>query len=139
MPQFNWSILAPVALAVAAAAAVTIFLISVATPYGGRRSQAVVPSSARRSSDSGGSTPASVTSSVLLPGRITGTPYLRSAPSSVAAPIAELQNGQPVEISGCSATCAWYLVMLAGQPTGGWVSGSFVTVQGDSRRLPALK
>lgn len=82
------------------------------------------------------SRPASVPSGIQLAGRVIGTPHVRTDPSSNAAVVDDLQSGETVTVSACSASCAWYLVTEPGQTTPGWVSSAFVDIQGDEQKLP---
>lgn len=76
---------------------------------------------------------------VHLSGHVNGTPHLRANPSSTAIVLQDLQNGEPVDVTGCSEGCDWYLVAPPNQPSGGWVPSAFVEVQGDDHKLPAQR
>ncbi|MGI8550663.1 MAG: SH3 domain-containing protein [Dehalococcoidia bacterium] len=140
MPQFNWSILAPIVLAVAAIAAGIAYIFSVTAGHShpaSQRAAALVTASPPGFSTQ----PLLVTPArgVQLPGRVTGTPHLRSEPDSTAPILTDLHNGDPVQVSACSLACGWYLVAPSGRPSPGWVSAAFIMLQGDEHRLPVVK
>jgi uncharacterized protein YgiM (DUF1202 family) len=79
------------------------------------------------------------TGGVQLTGRVVGTPHLRGAPSSTSQTLQDLQAGDMVVVNACSATCSWYLVTPPGQSALGWVSSTFITIQGDEQRLTVVR
>ena len=141
MPQFNWSVFGPILLALAAVAGGIAFLVSLASPHSSHHAfvtAATVPIHAAFSP--------TVTTVLQAPPRgvrlsaiAAGSPHLRAAPSSDAAVVGDLKYGEAVQVSGCSASCDWYLVTPSGQAVSGWVSAAFVTVQGDDRALPVIR
>jgi SH3 domain-containing protein len=76
---------------------------------------------------------------VQLPGRIIGTPHVRSEPASTASILQDLQSGQNVQVSACSNACSFYLVATTGHSPQGWVSSAFVELQGDEQKLPVAR
>ena len=83
--------------------------------------------------------PSGTPTGIQLPGRVIGTPHVRSDPSSNAIVVQDLQSGQTVAVSACSSACAWYRVTAPGQTAPGWVSSAFVNVQGDDNKLPIMR
>jgi len=79
-----------------------------------------------------------IPSGVKLPGRVIGTPHIRSDPSSNASIYQDLQSGQSVTVGACSSGCGWYLVTAPELANPGWVPSGFVDVKGDDRKLPAI-
>lgn len=141
MPQFNWSVFGPILLALAAVGGGIGFLVSITSSHAVHHATVVAataPISAALSSTSA-ALPSTPTRGVRLPGRATGSPHLRAAPSSEAAVVGDLQSGEEVQASACSASCGWYLVTPSGRAVSGWVSAAFVTIQGDDRTLPVVR
>jgi uncharacterized iron-regulated membrane protein len=133
MPQFNWPVMGPIVLILALVAGGAVFL-GTHLPHPAAqvgRGTASPPQAAARAS----ATP----TGVQIPGRVIGTPHIRSDPSSNAIVLQDLQGGQTVQVTACSAGCAWYRVALPGQATSGWVSSAFVDVQGDEHKLPNVQ
>lgn len=140
MPQFNWSVFGPILLALAAVGGGIVFLVSITSSQAPRHSAVVDPTPIQTTI---GSTATAVLPTpphgLRLPGRATGSPHLRAAPNSEAAVVGNLQSGEAVQASGCSASCGWYLVTPSGQAVSGWVSAAFVNIQGDDRTLPVVR
>lgn len=135
MPQLNWSILAPIVLALAALAAGIVFFMSVVSA--GPQRQSLPPSNSTTRVTLGAPAHA-VTTGVQLQGRVIGTPYLQASPSSTAAVVADLHADETLTLSACSDACAWYQVTTADGATSGWVPSAFVSVQGNDRSLPVV-
>ena len=140
LPQFNWSVFGPILLAFAAVGGGIVFLVSISSPHAPRRVAAVASAPIQAALDPSATTFAPIPPHGLrLPGRATGSPHLRAAPSSEAAVVGDLQSGETIQASGCSASCGWYLVTPSGQAVSGWVSAAFVSLQGDDRALPVVR
>jgi uncharacterized protein YraI len=134
LPQFNWAIMGPIVLLVALIAGGGYFLIT-HSPHSSGRIARTVAAPVEAASARSIATP----TGVQLPGRVIGTPHIRSNPSSNATVLQDLQSGQTITVSACSGGCAWYLVANPGQPAAGWVSSAFVDIQGDENRLPSTR
>lgn len=128
MPQFNWPILGPIILAAAAAVAGVLFLFSRVPPI------ATQPASAANRTSASLQHPGP-----RFPGRVIGTPHLRTQPSSNAQVLQDLQSGELVDVSACNTTCGWFLVGAPGSPPAGWVPSAFVSLQGDEQKLAVAK
>jgi hypothetical protein len=141
LPQFNWSVFGPFLLLLAALGGGIAFLLSVSSSHPSHhRSTVAAPVPVQAMLSATTVVPAVVPPrGARLPGRANGSPHLRTAPSSDAAVVGDLQSGEAVEASGCSASCDWYLVTPSGQSLSGWVSAAFVTIQGDDHTLPVVR
>jgi hypothetical protein len=131
MPQFNWAIMGPFILLAGLLFGGTYFLAG-HVPHPVPQVAVHGAASAEAASAQG----AGIPPGIQIAGRVIGTPHMRSNPSSNSIAIQDMQAGDTVSVSACSAGCAWYLVALPGRPTPGWVSSAFVDIQGDERKLP---
>jgi len=115
-------------LAVAAAVAGALFLFS------------HVPHMATQSASAASRT-AAVTQhpGPRIPGRVIGTPHLRTQPNSNAQVLQDLQSGELVEVSACSSNCGWFLVGVPGLAATGWVPAAFINLQGDEQKLSVAR
>jgi hypothetical protein len=141
LPQFNWSVFGPILLVLAVVSGGLFYLASRSSSGPAHHAALVAATAPMQAALSAtpNTAPAVPAGGVRLPGRAMGSPHLRASPSSEAAVVGDLHNGEDLQASGCNASCGWYLVTPSGRAVSGWVSAAFVTVQGDDRTLPVVR
>lgn len=136
-PQFNWSVVAPLLIALALLFGASGFIYGLVAPDRAGDSDGAL----QRAGTGGGMdlrAPDLVKSKLFsLSARITGSPTIRKGPGTQYDEVFKVNEGQEFHIVACSPGCSWVRLMTLDNAQW-WLPSTFVAVSGDINELPVL-